>query len=96
MRSAAVVALLCLPLFAYAVQTVEIASSVVGVCTLTVEADAEWKLLQLRALHPEYKDCAIDKEAMLALVRAALAKSDPPPPAGGYKTIYIGGLVDHP
>jgi hypothetical protein len=88
-------ALLCLSSASYSSQTTVVTSSSVGVCSLTAESDDEWRTLRLRARHPEYKDCTIDKESMLSLLRLALARKESAP-AGGYKTLYVGRLVDYP
>jgi len=81
---------------AYSSQPVVLVSSTVGDCSLSAEYDEEWRTLRLRPHHPESRNCAIDRDSMLGLLRSALALKEPPPPADGYKTLYVGRLVDYP
>jgi hypothetical protein len=71
-------------------------SSQAGACQLTVEANLEWRTLRLRAHHPQYQDCKIDKSLMLSVIRSAFVNLDPSNPAQGYSSLFIGRLIDYP
>jgi hypothetical protein len=71
-------------------------SSQAGACQLTVEANLEWRTLRLRAHHPQYQDCKIEKSLMLSAIRSAFVNLDPSNPAQGYSSLFIGRLIDFP
>lgn len=73
-----------------------IVSSNVGECTLTVEANAKWHTLRLRAHHPRGRGCHIDKDSMLSALSAAFLKTESPKLEGGYSSLFIGRLIDYP
>ncbi len=78
-------------------QEVVIVSSKVGECTLSVEVrDNEPSLIRLRAHHPEYRSCQIDKGSVLSLLTAAFSRTEAPRPEGSYTSLYIGRLIDYP
>ncbi len=69
-----------------------------GECTLTVESSDladTYRTLRLRVL-PQTSTCHIEKDSMVAVIRAAFAKSDPPRLEGTYTSFYIGRLIDYP
>jgi hypothetical protein len=73
-----------------------IVSSKVGECNLTIESNEKWHTLRLRAHHPEYKDCHIDEDSMLSLLKAAFSKGDSPKLERSYSSLFIGRLIDYP
>jgi len=77
-------------------QELVIVSSKVGECDLTVESNEKWHTLRLRAHHPKYKGCHIDKNSMLSVLTAAFFKNDPPKLEGSYSSLFIGRLIDFP
>jgi hypothetical protein len=68
----------------------------VGECDLTVESNEKWHTMRLRAHHPEYKGCHIDKDSMLFVLNAAFSKDDSPKLDGSYSSLFIGRLIDYP
>ena len=52
-----------------------IVSSKAGECNLSLESNEKWHTLRLRAHHPEYKGCHIDKDSMLSVLGAAFLKN---------------------
>lgn len=77
-------------------QEIVIVSSKVGECSLTVESNERWNTLRLRAHHPKYKGCHIDKDSMLSVLSAAFLKTEPPRLEGSYSSLSIGRLIDYP
>jgi len=77
-------------------QDLVIVSSKVGECDLTVESNEKWHTLRLRAHHPKYKGCHIDKNSMLLVLNAAFLKTDSPKLDGQYSSLFIGRLIDYP
>jgi hypothetical protein len=73
-----------------------IVSSKVGECDLTVESNEKWQTLRLRAHHPNYKGCHIDKHSMVSVLTAAFLKNDSPKLEGSYSSVSIGRLIDYP
>jgi hypothetical protein len=73
-----------------------IVSMPAGTCTFSLEADEEWHALRLRAHHPHYQPCDIDREAVETLLAAAFAKTGAPALQGGYTSLFLGRLVDYP
>ena len=73
-----------------------IVSSKVGECDLTVEANEKQHTLRLRAHHPNYKGCHLDKNSMVSVLTAAFSKSDSPKLEGIYSSLFIGRLIDYP
>ena len=67
-----------------------------GECILSVESDDAWGTLRLRAHHPEYKNCRVGKEEMVAILREAFSKAGAPKLEGNYTSLFIGRLVDYP
>ena len=89
-------ALVCfLPGAARPHQSREICSMQAGHCSLSVESDDQSHTVRLR-VRPESNDCHITEESMLAALRAAFSKSDPPKLEGTYSSLYIGRLIDYP
>ena len=77
-------------------QEVVIVSSKAGECDLTVESNEKWHTLRLRAHHPKYKGCHIDKDSMLSVLSAAFSKDVSPKLDGSYSSLFIGRLIDYP
>jgi hypothetical protein len=77
-------------------QELVIVSSKAGECDLTVESNEKWHTLRLRAHHPEYKGCHIDKDSMLSVLSAAFLKTEPPKLEGSYSSLSLGRLIDYP
>lgn len=73
-----------------------IASAQVGECRLTVEADDQWHALRLRALHPHYKNCHIDQESMLQVLRRAFSEDAAAKLEAAYSSLFIGRIIDYP
>ncbi len=65
-------------------------------CSLAVESNDKGHTLRLRAHHPEYKGCQIDRDAMLSALRAAFLKTELPKLEGNYSSLSIGRLIDYP
>ncbi len=77
-------------------QEVVIVSSKAGECDLTVESNEKWHTLRLRAHHPKYKGCHIDKDAMVSVLSAAFSKNDSLKREGSYSSLSIGRMIDYP
>ena len=73
-----------------------IVSSKVGECNLSLESNEKWHTLRLRAHHPKYKGCQIDREAMLSTLKAAFLKTEAPKLEGNYSSLSLGRLIDYP
>src|SRR4030042_1568504 len=70
-----------------------IVSAKVGECDLTVGSNEKWHTLRLRAHHPKYKGCHIDKDSMLSVLNAAFSKDVSPKSDGSYSSLFIGRLI---
>ena len=68
----------------------------VGECSLAVESNDKWHTLRLRAHHPQYKGCQIDRDAMVSALSAAFLKTELPRLEGNYSSLFIGRLIDYP
>jgi hypothetical protein len=77
-------------------QELVIVSSKAGECDLTVESNEKWHTLRLRAHHPKYKGCHIDKDSMVSVLSAAFSKNDSPKLDWSYSSLSIGRLIDYP
>jgi hypothetical protein len=77
-------------------QELTIVSSKVGECLLSVESNEKWNTLRLRAHHPKYSGCQIDKDSMLSVLSAAFSKTESPRLEGSYSSLSIGRLIDYP
>ncbi len=73
-----------------------IVSVKVGECDLRVESIEKEHILRLRAHHPKYMGCHIDKNSMVSVLTAAFRKNDPPKLEGTYSALFIGRLIDYP
>jgi len=73
-----------------------ISSAKVGECDLTVESNDKWHTLRLRAHHPTYEGCRIDKASMVSVLSAAFSKDVSPKLEGSYSSLSIGRLIDYP
>lgn len=73
-----------------------ITSMKVGECYLSVESNNNWHTLRLRAHHPNYHGCDIDKESMLTVLKAAFSKKEPPKLEDSYSSLSLGRLIDYP
>ena len=77
-------------------QELAIVSSKVGDCLLTVELNEKWNALRLRAHHPKYSGCQIDKNSMISVLSAAFLKTELPRLEGSYSSLSLGRLIDYP
>jgi hypothetical protein len=73
-----------------------IVSMKAGECLLTVESNAKWHTLRLRAHHPKYKGCQITRDEMLLALDEAFLRTDPPNLEWSYSSLSIGRLIDYP
>ncbi len=73
-----------------------IASVPSGECTLRLEAVENWPALRLRAGHPNYKPCFIDKAAVTQILSEAFAKPHPELASRVFTSLAIGRLIDYP
>jgi len=73
-----------------------IASIPAGECHLSVEASENWPALRLRAGHPNYKPCFIDKAAVTQILSEAFAKPHPELASRVFTSLAIGRLIDYP
>jgi len=73
-----------------------IVSSKAGECDLSLESNEKWHTLRLRAHHPEYRGCHIDKDSMLFVLNAAFLKTEPPQLEDSYSSLPLGRLIDYP
>jgi len=67
-----------------------------GECSLAVESNDQEHTLRLRAHHPKYKGCQIDRETMLSTLSAAFLKAEFPKLEGSYSSLSLGRLIDYP
>ena len=80
---------------AHAYQERLIVAMAEGDCVLRIEADDEARTLRLR-VQSDGSGCRCSKEAMQAIVRAALTKTEPPRLEGTYTALFLGRLVSYP
>jgi hypothetical protein len=73
-----------------------ITSSKVGECSLTVEANVRWHTLRLRALHPEGRNCLVDRDSMLSALSEAFSETGLLKFEGVFTSLSIGRLIDYP
>jgi hypothetical protein len=73
-----------------------IASIPSGECTLGLEAAENWPTLRLRAGHPNYRPCFIDKAAVIQVLSEAFAKPHPELASRVFTSLAIGRLIDYP
>jgi hypothetical protein len=73
-----------------------IASIPAGECTLTVEAAENWPALRLRARHPAYRPCFIDKAAVVEALTQAFAEPHPILVSREFTSLALGRLIDYP
>jgi hypothetical protein len=73
-----------------------LASIPAGECTLSVEAAENWPTLRLRASHPNYRPCRIDKADIVQALSQAFSKSDPAWTSRVFTSLAIGRLIDYP
>jgi len=87
-----------LPLFPAAARSQEavVVESKVGECRLSLEVSNKWHTMMLRALHPQYRGCHIDQEAVVAVLEAAISKTEAPKLEGTYTGLSLGRLIDYP
>jgi hypothetical protein len=95
-KTLGIIWLICLPAACALAQESVLVSSEAGECTLSVELNQKWQTLRLRSHHPRYRDCAIGKDSMLSILKAAFMKIEPPAPDGSYPSLSIGRLIDYP
>jgi hypothetical protein len=73
-----------------------IASVPSGECSLSLEAAENWPTLRLRAGHPDYRPCFIDKESMVRVLSQAFTKPHPELASRVFTSLAIGRLIDYP
>jgi hypothetical protein len=73
-----------------------LASIPAGECTLSVEAAENWSTLRLRASHPNYRPCLIDRAAMIQALSQAFSRPDPVLTSRVFTSLAIGRLIDYP
>jgi hypothetical protein len=73
-----------------------IASIPSGECTLGLEAAENWPTLRLRAGHPNYKPCFINKASVTQVLSEAFAKPHPELASRAFTSLAIGRLIDYP
>jgi hypothetical protein len=73
-----------------------IASVPSGECTLGLEVAENWPTLRLRAGHPNYKPCFIDKASVTQVLSEAFAKPKPELASRVFTSLAIGRLIDYP
>lgn len=73
-----------------------IARSRVGECALGVEVNDNWHTLRLRAHHPGYRGCRIDKDSMLSVLGSAFSEIGSRPSVGAFTSLSIGRIIDYP
>ena len=76
-------------------QELPLVSSNVGECTLTLEVNKKWNTMRLRAHHPNYKTCNIDKDSVVSVLGAAFSRTDSRL-GDGYSSLSLGRLIDYP
>lgn len=92
---AVLIFVLILPASSHAYQERLIVAKAEGNCTLRIEADDQERTLRLR-VQPEGSGCQCSKQAMQAIIQAALTKTEPPRLEGTYTTLFLGRLVSYP
>jgi hypothetical protein len=73
-----------------------IASIPAGECTLSLEAAENWPTLRLRAGHPAYRPCFIDKAAVVEALTQAFAEPHPILASREFTSLALGRLIDYP
>ena len=73
-----------------------IASVSAGECTLNLEAAANWPTLRLRAGHPDYRACFINKAAVVEALTQAFAEPHPILASREFTSLALGRLIDYP
>jgi hypothetical protein len=73
-----------------------IASIPAGECTLSLEAAENWPTLRLRASHPNYRPCFVDKAAMVEALAQAFAGPHPVLASREFTSLALGRLIDYP
>ncbi|MHB8881155.1 MAG: hypothetical protein ACYC69_06550 [Thermodesulfovibrionales bacterium] len=77
-------------------QDVPVASLNVGECRLTLEVNEKWHTMRLRAHHPDYKACTIDRGSMVSVLDLAFSRTVPVQSGDGYSSLSLGRLIDYP
>ncbi|NOX89440.1 MAG: hypothetical protein GXO77_10470 [Calditrichaeota bacterium] len=77
-------------------QTVTVAEIQCGECELRLEADPKWEVLTVRARHPEFKLCDIDKESLLRLLNKAFTGNDSLFVRQKFNSVFLGRIVEYP
>lgn len=73
-----------------------IASVSAGECTLSLEAAENRPTLRLRAGHPNYRPCFIDKAAVVEALTQAFAEPHPILASRDFTSLALGRLIDYP
>lgn len=72
------------------------AFSKAGECELRVEYNEKQQTLRLRAHHPKYKGCNVDKDSMMSVLGEAFSKDDWQKPGVNYSSLSLGRLINYP
>jgi hypothetical protein len=67
-----------------------------GECTLSLEMNENWPSLRLRASHPNYRPCFIEKAAMIQTLSQAFSGRHPALASREFTSLAIGRLIDYP
>jgi len=62
-----------------------------GECDLRVESIEKEHILRLRAHHPKYRGCRIDRNSMMSVLTAAFLKKDSPKIEGVFLLYPLAG-----
>jgi len=73
-----------------------IAAVPAGECTLTLEMAENWPSLRLRASHPNYRPCYIEKTAVIQTLTQAFSGPHPALVSREFTSLAIGRLIDYP
>ncbi len=75
---------------------VVIASVPAGECTLSLAAAENWPALRLRAAHPGYRPCRIDKDDVIRTLSLGFSQPHPELASRVFTSLSIGRLIDYP
>jgi hypothetical protein len=73
-----------------------ITSSQVKECSLRVEANVRWNTLRLRAHHPKGRNCLVDRDSMLSVLKEAFSETGLAKSERVFTSLAIGRLIDYP
>jgi hypothetical protein len=67
-----------------------------GECTLSLEMSENWPSLRLRARHPNYRPCYIEKTAAIQTLSRAFSGPHPVLASREFTSLAFGRLIDYP